>query len=263
MAATCPIDFDVKRLRDSVRSVYTHVALEPGADFHFHRGPEYAVRLLGYDPIELEAVPERAKLRFAGVGNPLAIGPVAAGETVLDHACGAGMDLLLAARRVGPTGFAIGVDATPAMRESAEAAVREAELDARIEIRAGFFEELPVDDASIDVVISNGVLNLAPDKRQVLREVFRVLRPGGRLYLADVVVQRELSVAARSSPELWSACIGGALVEAELATLSADAGLIDGRIQSHFHSFAETSAEAKVSRDLHIGAVNFFARKSF
>ena len=263
MATTCPIDFDITKLRESVRAVYTRVAREPGGDFHFHRGAGYAVRLLGYDPTELEAVPELAKARFAGVGNPLSIGPIAAGETVLDHACGAGMDLLLAARRTGAAGTAIGVDATPAMVECARAAADEARLQARIEIRDGSFERLPVDSASIDVVISNGVLNLAPDKRQVLREIARVLRPGGRLYLADVVVQRELSLAARSSPELWAACIGGALPEEELATLSAAAGLLGGRIHARFRSFADTSAEAKVSRDLELGAVNFFARKPF
>ncbi|HEX4337071.1 MAG TPA: methyltransferase domain-containing protein [Polyangiaceae bacterium] len=263
MATTCPSNFDVTKLRERVSSVYTRVARDPGGDFHFHRGAEYAIRLLGYDPTELEGVPERAKARFAGVGNPLAIGPIAPGETVLDHACGAGMDLLLAARRSGPAGKAIGVDATPAMTECAAASAREARLESRVEIRDGSFEELPVDDASIDVVISNGVLNLAPDKRRVLREVFRVLRPGGRLYLADVVVQRELSLAARSNPELWAACVGGALPEPELTTLSADAGLLEGRIHARFRSFADTSAETKVSRDLEIGAVNFFARKPF
>lgn len=263
MATTCPTSFDVAQLRESVRAIYTRVARDPGGDFHFHRGPAYAVKLLGYDPNELAAVPERAKVRFAGVGNPLAIGPVTPGETVLDHACGAGTDLILAARRLGTRGLAIGVDATPAMREQATAAVREAKLDVRTEIRDGAFETLPVDDASVDVVVSNGVLNLAPDKRVVLAEIVRVLRPGGRLYLADVVVQRELSLAARSDPELWAACIGGALPEPELTTLSATAGLVDGRIHARFQSFADTSAEAKVSRDLHVGAVSFFARKPF
>jgi arsenite methyltransferase len=262
MAATCPIDFDIAQLRAGVRSVYTRVAQDPHAEFHFHRGAAYAVQLLGYDPLELAAIPERAKSRFAGVGNPFAIGPIVHGETILDHACGAGMDLLLAARRTGAGGKAIGVDATPGMRHAADEAVREAGLADRVEIRDGLFEELPVRTASVDVVISNGVLNLAPDKRQVLREVWRVLRPGGRLYLADVVVQRELTLAARKDAELWAACIGGALPEAELIELAAKAGLRDGRIQARFQSFAGTSAEVKGSADLHISAVNFSARKA-
>jgi SAM-dependent methyltransferase len=262
MAATCPIDFDISQLRTSVRAVYTRVAEDPNADFHFHRGAAYAVQMLGYDPVELEAIPERAKARFAGVGNPLAIGTINAGATVLDHACGAGMDLLLAARRVGARGKAIGVDATPAMRQVASAAASEAGFGDRVEIRDGVFEELPVAAASVDVVVSNGVLNLSPDKRQVLREVWRVLRPGGRLYLADVVVQRELSLAARKDAELWAACIGGALREDELIELAAEAGLYDGRIHARFQSFANTSAEAKVSTDLRISAINFSARKA-
>jgi len=262
MAVTCPIDFDIAQLRSSVRAVYTRVAHDPNGEFHFHRGAEYAVRLLGYAPAELEAIPERARSRFAGVGNPLAMGPIGSGETVLDHACGAGMDLLLAARRVGARGKAIGVDVTPAMRQAASEAASEAGLGDRVEIRDGVFEELPVAAASVDVVLSNGVLNLSPDKRQVLREVWRVLRPGGRLYLADVVVQRELSLAVRQDVDLWAACVGGALREDELVELAADAGLHDGRIHARFQSFANTSAEAKVSSDLRISAVNFSARKA-
>jgi arsenite methyltransferase len=261
MAATCPLDFDIGTLRERVRSMYSRVATDPEGDFHFHRGLDYAVRVLGYDRADLEALPARATARFAGVGNPLAIGPVSEGETVLDHACGAGMDLLLAARRVGPSGKAIGVDVTPLMREAAIASVREAGLAHRVEIRGGLFEELPVDDASVDVVISNGVLNLSPDKRQVLREIRRVLRPGGRLYLADVVVQRELSLGARTDPELWAACIGGALPEPELGALALEAGLTSATIQSRFFSFRGTSAEARVSEDLRISAVNFSARR--
>src|SRR5262245_24593761 len=115
MAATCPIHFDIAALRENVREMYTRVAEDPTGDFHFHRGPEYAIRHLGYSRAEVEAVPVRASLRFAGVGNPLSVGPFHQGETVLDHACGAGMDLLIAARRVGASGRAIGVDMTPQM----------------------------------------------------------------------------------------------------------------------------------------------------
>ena len=131
----------------------------------------------------------------------------------------------------------------------------------RVQIRAGLLEELPIEDGSVDVFISNGVLNLSPNKRQALREIFRVLRCGGRLLLADVVVQRELSLATRRNPELWAACIGGALPEPELLELASTAGLRDGRIEARFRSFAGSSAEAKVSADLGIGAVNFSARK--
>ena len=261
MAATCPIDFDVATLRESVRAVYTRVATDPSGDFHFHRGPKYAVEQLGYDPKELAALPPAATARFAGVGNPLAMGALALGETVLDHACGAGMDLLLAARRVGTTGRAFGVDMTEAMREQAIEAAALAGVAERTRILPGLLEELPLDDASVDVVISNGVLNLSPDKRQALREIFRVLRPGGRLLLADVVVQRELTLPVRQSPELWAACIGGALPESELLELVSRSGLRDGRIEARFESFAGSLAEAKVSADLRIGAVNFSATK--
>jgi SAM-dependent methyltransferase len=261
MAASCPLDFDIAHLRESVREVYTRVAHHPHGDFHFHRGADYAVERLGYDRRELSELPSIATERFAGVGNPLALGKLARGATVLDHACGAGMDLLLAARRVGSRGRVIGVDMTPAMRERAAQAAEIAGLSTRVRILAGLLEELPLADASVDVVISNGVLNLSPDKRRAMSEIVRVLRPGGQLWLADVVVQRELTLDVRRSPELWAACIGGALPEPELFELARAAGLADGRIAGRFASFTDTTAEAKVSRDLALAAVNFSARK--
>ena len=213
MATTAPVNFDTNYLRTQVMATYDRVAREPSAHYHFHRGPEYARDFLGYDSEELDRLPRLATERFAGVGNPLAIGLIAPGATVLDHACGGGMDLLLAARRVGPTGRAIGVDMTPAMVQTAIEAAQQAGLDGIVEVHQGFYESLPIPDESVDVVLSNGVLNLAPDKRAVLGEIYRVLKPGGSLYLDDVVVQRELTLKARSNPELWAACIAGALVE--------------------------------------------------
>ncbi len=260
MAISCPTHFDVQYLREQVRKTYDQVAQDPSGEFHFHRGPDYAVRYLGYDRTELAALPERATSRFAGVGNPISIGPFGAGETVLDHACGAGMDLLLAARRIGPGGIAIGVDMTAGMRQNASAAAQEAGMR-NIVIREGVYEDLPVDDESVDVVISNGVINLAPDKEIVLREIVRVLKPGGRLYLADVIVQRELSLSARSNPDLWAACVGGALVEPELYRLVDNVGMVAGSVVRRFNCFLETSAERKVSSDLFVHSVNFFARK--
>jgi arsenite methyltransferase len=260
MAATCPTGFDREYLRTQVQATYERVARAPHGEFHFHRGAAYAHEYLGYDRAELAALPEECTARFAGVGNPLR-GYIVPGETVLDHACGAGTDLLIAARRAGPTGRAIGVDMTPAMRECAQAAARKAGLADRVEIRAGYMEELPVEDASVDVVISNGVVNLSPDKPRVFAEIRRVLRPNGRLYLADVVVARELTLEARTNPDLWAACIAGALVRDELAELAQAAGLSDCHITEEFECFRDTSAAEKVAEDLRIRAVNFFARR--
>lgn len=261
MAAVCPAGFDVGSLRDQVLATYERVARDPSGEFHFNRGAEYAVSRLGYEAAEVAALPAIATDRFAGVGNPLAIGPIHPGEVVLDHACGAGTDLLLAARRLSGRGQAIGVDMTPAMCEVANRAVERAGLSRIVEVRQGVYEDLSIRDAAIDVVISNGVLNLAPDKRQVLREIARVLRPGGRLYMADVVVQRELTMEARSNPALWAACIAGALQEAELIELAAEVGLIDGRIVARFDCFRGASVELTASEDLLVRGANFFARK--
>jgi SAM-dependent methyltransferase len=156
MATTCPVGFNVAGLRAQIQATYDRVARDPGGDFHFHRGAGYAADYLRYDADELALLPDACTARFAGVGNPLRVGPIHPGETVLDHACGAGMDLLLAARRVGPGGRAIGVDMTAAMREVASGAAAEAGLGAIVTIHDGLYEELPMDDASVDVVISNG-----------------------------------------------------------------------------------------------------------
>jgi arsenite methyltransferase len=268
MAFTAPEDFNGQYLRDQVRAEYDRVARDPHGEFHFHRGPAYAVEYLQYDPNELAGIPEISSARFAGVGNPLRIGDKAAGATrlrpgdsVLDHACGAGMDLLLAARRVGPTGKAIGVDMTEAMRECAIKGAQLAGLSEIVDIRAGLYEELPVEDASVDVVISNGVINLSPDKHKVFDEIFRVLKPGGQLFLADVIVQRELTLEARSNPDIWAACIGGALVENELTKIASATGLHGGRIVERFNCFMGTPAEHHVSKDLFVHGANFHAHK--
>jgi arsenite methyltransferase len=205
MAASCPRGFDIARLRKQVSQTYDRLAREPNGNFHFHRGPEYASRMLRYNPDELATIPAECTASFAGVGNPHRIGPIMPGETILDVGCGAGMDLLLAARRTGVTGRAIGIDMTPSMIERAKCAALKTGLWQNVEIRRGTAEELSVQSGTIDVVISNAMLNLSSDKRKVFSEIYRVLRPGGRLYLADVVVQRELSLSARSDINLWVA----------------------------------------------------------
>jgi SAM-dependent methyltransferase len=261
MALACPANLNVDRLRAQIRETYTRLALWPEGDYHFHHGPGYAAEVLRYDRAELDGLPLACAARFAGVGNPLRVGPLRPGQTVLDHACGSGVDLLLAARRVGPTGRAIGVDMTPAMREQVMAAAAEAGLANIVEVRAGLFEDLPVATASVDVVISNGVINLSPDKKRVFDEIARVLRPGGRLYLADVVVERELKLEVRLDPDLWAGCIAGALQEEEVAALAASVGLSGGRVTERFDCFAGTSAASKLSSDLYAHSANFFAEK--
>jgi SAM-dependent methyltransferase len=256
-----PAALDTDSLRRQVRATYARVAQEPEGDFHFHRGLDYAVEYLGYDRETLEALPAQATARFAGVGNPFAVASPKRGATVLDHACGAGMDLLIAAKLVGPHGRAIGVDMTRAMRDSAAVAAVEAGFADRVEIRSGVFEDLPVESSSVDVVVSNGVVNLAPDKERVFSEIFRVLRPGGVLLLCDVTVAREINDAVRCNADLWAACIGGALTESAIVELATEAGLIGARAVEHYDCFANTSAEAHVSKDLHVQGASFIATK--
>ena len=203
MAISCPIELDTQRLRFEVSRIYSRVAAEPGGQFHFHRGPQYAAEFLGYDPAELAALPPEVTAPFAGIANPQRIGSIQVGETVLDIGCGAGMDLLLAGRRVGPTGRAIGVDMTDAMLERAQTSARALGL-AQVDVRKGDATSLPVDDASVDVVISNGVINLVPEKLRAFDEIDRVLKPGGRLHLADILLDEELSEEARSNIDLWT-----------------------------------------------------------
>lgn len=204
MNTLCPIDLDTVKLQREVRDMYTRVASAPDGEFHFHRGPEYAAGRLGYDPQELAALPADVVARFAGIGNPHAIAPLPPGATVVDVGCGAGTDLLLAARRVGTGGRAIGVDMTEEMRAVARAGAVACGF-ANVDVRDGDATSLPLEAASVDVVISNGVLNLVPDKLRALSEMRRVLRPGGRVQIADIVLGVELPESARRDVDLWAA----------------------------------------------------------
>ena len=203
MSLICPVDLDTMMLRREISAMYARVATAPEGEFHFHRGPAYAAAVLGYDRMELERLPADVTARFAGVGNPHAIAPLPTGATVVDVGCGGGMDLLLAALRVGPSGRAIGVDMTAQMREQAAAGARACGL-ASVEVRDGDATELPVDDGSVDVVISNGVLNLVPLKDRAIAEIARVVTPGGRVQIADIVIGEELPDSARRDIDLWT-----------------------------------------------------------
>jgi arsenite methyltransferase len=193
---------DVEALTCAVQAKYTEVATTPERGFHFHTGRPLA-QLLAYPAAWIDAVPQTAVDRFAGVGNPFAFGPLPVGAAVLDVGSGAGFDAQHAARQVGPTGQVIGVDMTPAMLSVARQAAAEAGLT-QLEFREGQAERVPLPDASVDVVISNGVINLCPDKAVVYQELYRVLKPGGWLQLADVMVQLPVPEEARAEIDLWT-----------------------------------------------------------
>jgi len=203
MPLLCPTDLNTAALRAEISNIYGRVAANPDGDFHFHRGAAYATEFLGYKAEELALLPVDSTASFAGVGNPVAIGPIHSGEAALDIGCGAGMDLLLIGKRVGATGSAVGVDMTDAMIERARACARAAGLS-QVEVRKGDATALPLPDASVDIVSSNGVLNLIPEKQPAFAEIIRVLKPGGRLHLADIALDVELPEDARRNVDLWT-----------------------------------------------------------
>jgi len=203
MAIACPVNLDTLKLRAEIQSIYARVAADPSGEFHFHRGPEYAATRLNYDAAELSKLPESVTESFAGVGNPHAVAPLLSGATVVDIGCGAGMDLLLAASHVGAQGRAIGVDMTEAMRDRARRGAAACGL-AHVEVREGEATALPIETESVDVVISNGVLNLVPEKRAAVAEIRRVLKPAGRVQIADIVLGVELPEDARQDIDLWT-----------------------------------------------------------
>jgi len=203
MALACPIDLDTLVLRREIQSIYARVANDPSADFHFHRGPAYAAGMLDYDADALGALPDQTTASFAGIANPLRIVPLAPGASVVDVGCGAGMDLLLAARAVGSVGRVIGIDMTEAMAARAAAGARALGLD-NVDVRIGDVLDLPVESESVDYVMSNGVINLTPDKVRAYSEIFRVLAPGGHFLYGDIVVATELSESIRRNIDLWT-----------------------------------------------------------
>ncbi len=197
-----PAKVDRETLRQQIQAKYTDVAVEPEKGFHFHTGRPLAV-MLGYDPADVDWLPASTVDSFAGTGHPFSMGRLRPGETALDIGCGAGFDTLLAARQVGPTGRVIAIDMTEAMLEKTRAGAAALELT-NVEARHGYAENLPAPSESVDVVISNGVINLTPDKEGVMKEVWRVLKHGGRFQIADIVVHKLVPQDAKDDIDLWS-----------------------------------------------------------
>lgn len=192
---------DVDELRQAIQEEYALVAAEPERDFHFHTGRRLAA-IVGYDEEWLDGVPSGTIDSFAGTGNPFSLGRLEPGERVVDVGCGAGIDSIIAARMVGPAGCVIGVDMTPAMVEKARGGAKEAGLT-NVEFRQALAESLPVADGWADVIISNGVLNLFPDKLAGLQEMARVLKPEGRLQIGDILVQKAVPEKGKQDINLW------------------------------------------------------------
>jgi len=195
-----PVDVDV--LRGEIQRTYTEVSTDPEKDFIFPTGRPWAEDL-AYPQPELSRVPDATVESFAGVANPFSLGRIEPGRTVLDLGCGAGTDLLIAAQMVGSSGRVVGVDMTATMLARARESAQAMGL-ANVELHESLIESLPLPDASIDVVISNGVIDLIVDKDAVFSEIDRVLRPGGRLQVADVVIHTEVSEDARKRIDLWT-----------------------------------------------------------
>lgn len=214
---------DITDLERRVKQMYEEVALEPGHDFHFETGRALAERL-GYPPADLDAIPAAAIESFAGVGYFLDLAAIRPGDSVLDLGSGSGTDSFLAARAAGPAGAVVGVDMTAAQLEKARTLAAEAGISA-VEFREGHIEHLPVDDGSFDCVISNGVINLSPDKPAVFREAARALRGGGRLAISDIVSAERLPEGVTCDASLWAACIGGAMQRDDYRAAVEEAGL--------------------------------------
>lgn len=192
----------LEQLRQAIQEEYALVAEEPAHGFHFHTGRPLA-RILGYAEAWLEGVPEASIESFAGTGNPFQLGPIHPGDQVVDVGCGAGIDSLVAARMVAPGGTVIGVDMTPAMLDKAKRSAAAAGLS-NVMFRHGYGEALPIPDGWANVVISNGVLNLMPDKTSALREMARVLKPDGRLQIGDILVEKAVPESAKRQIDLWT-----------------------------------------------------------
>ena len=215
---------DVDDLRDKVKVMYQAVAEEPHGKFHFEMGYDLAARL-GYPGDDLDVVPAEAVESFAGVGYHLGLADLRPGERVVDLGSGSGMDAFIAARCVGSTGEVVGIDMTDAqLAKATRLAERDGYANARFE--SGLIEKAPVPDGWADVIISNGVINLCSDKAAVFAEIARMLKPGGRLAISDIVTEKQLTEAIVCDVNLWASCIGGAMQQDDYRAVVEAAGLV-------------------------------------
>jgi ubiquinone/menaquinone biosynthesis C-methylase UbiE len=226
---------DEAYLEGAIKAMYTEVAENPGGEFHFLTGRGLA-EAVGYDPALLDRIPAEAAESFAGVGHYFDLADIHEGETVVDLGSGSGTDLFCAATLVGPSGHVIGIDMTPAQLTKA-ARLRDAAGLGNVELIESRIESVPLPDGIADCVVSNGVINLAPDKASVFAEAARLLRPGGRLAIADIVSGRPLVGRTRRNTDLWAACIGGAIPRDAYLEAIEGVGLVVEEVRENAYEF--------------------------
>lgn len=238
--------FERERLRAAIQQEYSDVATNPDKGFHFVVGRSLAERL-SYSDEDLTRIPAGALESFAGVGNPFMLGHINAGSVVIDVGSGCGMDALIASHMVGAHGRVIGVEMTEGMRAKA---IRNAgEMNAsNVEFLEGWAEMLPLPDHSVDVAISNGVINLCPDKEAVFREIYRVLKPGGRMQISDILLEKPVPGSAKDLIHLWTQCVAGGLLEIEYVGIIRGAGFREVEVVSSFEVFKDAPGESAAAR---------------
>jgi ubiquinone/menaquinone biosynthesis C-methylase UbiE len=255
------LGFSKERITGAVQAMYADVAARPGGAFHFPVGRE-ACLALGYSEDLLAGIPPQVAEAFAGVGCPFRPGVIRPGDAVLDLGAGAGMDSLIASSLVGPGGRVWALDLTPAMLARLRRAAQ-GDGFGNVEVIQGDAERIPLADRSVDVVTSNGALNLVPDKRRAIREIFRVLRPEGRVQVADVVISRPVPVGGRSDPELWAQCVVGASVDEDYLEWFRQTGFADVEVtrERDYFSHSPSAATRRIAASLGARAVELNLRR--
>jgi arsenite methyltransferase len=256
---TTPINFDPKELETKVKAMYRSVAENPHGDFHFEMGRALAERL-GYLPADLDRIPAEAIDSFAGVGYYFHLADLKEGETVVDLGSGSGMDSFIAALKVGAHGKVFGIDMTDEQRAKAER-LRVRDGFTTVKYLKGYIEEVPLPEGTADAIISNGVINLATDKTRVFREAARVLKPGGRLALADIITETQLPDTIVCNSTLWAACIGGAAQRGSYRAQIEAAGLrVMKEEDNPQYQFISENAQG-ASKKFGVKSVSLLARK--
>jgi arsenite methyltransferase len=252
------VTVDSRELEEKVQRMYRAVAAEPGGEYHFELGRPLAERL-GYPAEILDRIPGGAIESFAGVGYFFDLAELRTGESVVDLGSGSGMDVFLAAALVGATGRVVGVDFTGEQLAKARRLAAEGGFD-QVELREGRIEQVPADDESADCVISNGVINLSPEKQRVFAEAARLLRPGGRLAIADIVTERQLKDSIVCDADLWASCIGGAAQQDVYRQAIEAAGLRVEQVRENPYQFISQRARS-ASAKYGAKSVSLLARK--